>query len=279
MKLYLLPFIILINLLFPDEIYYSITIFGIENKKIIKDIGIIEMKNNRLYYFHSDNFKIGHLSCSVLNSIKLKYEGSEIIYQPECSSSKRVKRVDMLGIEVIENELGLDEKQIQYNLYKKNPKTAVLLSLLFPSLGHAYAGNWIRGTPFLVGELISFMGASIVLIQSGIGSMLEAERGNSVNSKGTYDAALWLLFIGASISIWEKIDAYVEVEKYNNHIYKDIFEKEPPIDKIDDECRVNCIEYKVSTLEWCECMDSCLNTKENMKIKIADCEPDSIKSN
>ena len=237
------------------------------------------MKNNRLYYFHSDNFKIGHLSCSVLNSIKLKYEGSEIIYQPECSSSKRVKRVDMLGIEVIENELGLDEKQIQYNLYKKNPKTAVLLSLLFPSLGHAYAGNWIRGTPFLVGELISFGVASIVLIQSGISSMLEAERGNSVNSKGTYDAALWLLFIGASISIWEKIDAYVEVEKYNNHIYKDIFEKEPPIDKIDDECRLNCIEYKVSTLEWCECMDSCLNTKENMKIKIADCEPDSIKSN
>ena len=50
------------------------------------------------------------------------------------------------------------------------------------------------------------------------------------------------------------------------------------INKIEDECRVNCSEYKVSTIEWCECMDACLNTKDNMKIKIADCEPDSIKS-
>ena len=227
MKLYLLPFIILINLLFPDEIYYSITILGIENKKIIKDIEIIEVNNNRLYYFHSDNFKIKHISCSVLNFVKLKYEGSEIIYRPECSSSKRVKRVDMLGIEVIENELGLDEKQIQYNLYKKNPKTAVLLSLLCPSLGHAYAGNWIRGTPFLVGESISFAGASIVLIQSSIGYMLEAEKGNSVNSKGTYNATKWLFFIGVSISIWEKIDAGKEVKKYNRRLYKSIYGKEP----------------------------------------------------
>ena len=54
---------------------------------------------------------------------------------------------------------------------------------------------------------------------------------------------------------------------------------EKKLDKIDDECRVNCLEYTVSTIEWCECMDSCLNTKDNMKIKIADCEPGSIKLN
>ena len=54
---------------------------------------------------------------------------------------------------------------------------------------------------------------------------------------------------------------------------------EKKLDKIEDECRVNCSEYKVSTIEWCECMDACLNTKDNMKIKIAYCEPDSIKSN
>ena len=50
-------------------------------------------------------------------------------------------------------------------------------------------------------------------------------------------------------------------------------------DKIEEECRVNCLEYTVSTIEWCECMDACLNKKDNMKIKIEDCEPDSIKSN
>jgi len=54
---------------------------------------------------------------------------------------------------------------------------------------------------------------------------------------------------------------------------------ENKMDKIEEKCRVNCLEYIVSTIEWCECMDSCLNTKDNMKIKIADCEPDSIKSN
>ena len=54
---------------------------------------------------------------------------------------------------------------------------------------------------------------------------------------------------------------------------------EDKMDKIEEKCRVNCSEYTVSTIEWCECMDSCLNTKDNMKIKIADCEPDSIKSN
>ena len=48
-------------------------------------------------------------------------------------------------------------------------------------------------------------------------------------------------------------------------------------DKIEEECRVNCLEYTVSTIEWCECMDACLNKKDNMKIEIADCIPDSIK--
>ena len=54
---------------------------------------------------------------------------------------------------------------------------------------------------------------------------------------------------------------------------------ENKLDEIEDKCRVNCIEYKVSTIEWCECLDSCLNTKDNMKIILADCKPDSIKSN
>ena len=54
---------------------------------------------------------------------------------------------------------------------------------------------------------------------------------------------------------------------------------EKRLDKIEEECRVNCLEYTVSTIEWCECMDACFNKKDNMKIKIADCEPDSIKSN
>ena len=52
---------------------------------------------------------------------------------------------------------------------------------------------------------------------------------------------------------------------------------ENKMDKIEEKCRVNCLEYTVSTIEWCECMDACLNKKDNMKIEIADCIPDSIK--
>ena len=63
------------------------------------------------------------------------------------------------------------------------------------------------------------------------------------------------------------------------HQLNQIDRMENKLDEIEDKCRVNCIKYKVSTIEWCECMDSCLNTKDNMKIKLADCEPDSIKSN
>jgi len=54
---------------------------------------------------------------------------------------------------------------------------------------------------------------------------------------------------------------------------------EKKLDKIEDDCRVNCSDNQVSTIEWCECMNSCLDTKDNMEIKIGDCEPESIKSN
>ena len=63
-----------------------------------------------------------------------------------------------------------------------------------------------------------------------------------------------------------------------NLLEKSLDRMEKKLDKIENECRVNCSDNKVSTIEWCECMDSCLNAKDNMKIKIADCKPDSIKS-
>ena len=77
---------------------------------------------------------------------------------------------------------------------------------------------------------------------------------------------IFILFLLLSVSCFQMLEFSLD-------------RMEKKLDKIEDECRVNCSEYKVSTIEWCECMDSCLNTKDNMKIKIADCEPDSIKSN
>jgi len=231
---YLLPFIILINLLFPDEINYSTMIFGTENKKVIENIEIIEMKNNRLYYFHLDNFKRKHIGCSILNFVKLQSKTSEIIYQPECSFSKVVKRIDMVGIEnievTIESEIELDEKQIQYNLYKKNPKTAVLISCFLPSLGHAYADNWLRGAFFLAGETTSILAGLFINIIPILACPLGDPEcfENARNYRGNYIGNSLIFIVAPTIYIWEKIDAYKEVEKYNNRIYKYIFKKEPP---------------------------------------------------
>ena len=77
---------------------------------------------------------------------------------------------------------------------------------------------------------------------------------------------LLMLFLLLSVSCFQMLE--YSLDRFENKM-----------DEIEGKCRVNCSEYTVSTIEWCECMDSCLNTKDNMKIKIADCEPDSIRSN
>ena len=77
---------------------------------------------------------------------------------------------------------------------------------------------------------------------------------------------IFILFLLLSVSCFQMLESSLD-------------RMEKKLDKIEGQCRVNYSEYKVSTIEWCECMDACLNTKDNMKIKIADCEPDSIKSN
>ena len=76
---------------------------------------------------------------------------------------------------------------------------------------------------------------------------------------------IFILFLLLSVSCFQMLENSLD-------------RMEKKLDKIEDECRVNCSEYKVSTIEWCECMDACLNTKDNVVIKIADCKPDSIKS-
>ena len=75
---------------------------------------------------------------------------------------------------------------------------------------------------------------------------------------------IFILFLLLSVSCFQMLEHSLD-------------RMEKKLDKIEDECRVNCSEYKVSTIEWCECMDACLNKKDNMKIEIADCIPDSIK--
>jgi len=59
-----------------------------------------------------------------------------------------------------------------------------------------------------------------------------------------------------------------------------------PSNKIEDKrvevivkCKYSCSDYKVSEIEWCECMYTCLN-KSEVNWKLNECESDSTqKSN
>jgi len=124
-------------------------------------------------------------------------------------------------------DMSQTEKMMMYNSYNKTPMAGVLYSWLFPSLGHAYANNWKRGTLFLLGQTIS--------ITSGILLLNITE--HSCDDYGEYcddyypykgSGLTMLLIVTPIITIWEKVDAYKEVKKYNNRLYKDIFDKELP---------------------------------------------------
>jgi len=48
------------------------------------------------------------------------------------------------------------------------------------------------------------------------------------------------------------------------------------LDKKEKHCRrVNCSEYTVLTIEWCECMDACYK-KDNIKWKNSECVYDTL---
>lgn len=109
---------------------------------------------------------------------------------------------------------------IRYQEEKKNPWVGVAAAWLVPSLGHAYAGNWERGAMFLAAELIE------------IGFVLWALSDNTeeyipyygYQEYGTENDAIGVIagiaFFGTRI--WEYIDAYQEVEKYNARLLERI---------------------------------------------------------
>ena len=57
------------------------------------------------------------------------------------------------------------EKMMWYQNEKKASSTAVLYSVLIPTLGHSYAGDWTRGLKFKRAQILMFLS----------GAALEAE--------------------------------------------------------------------------------------------------------
>ena len=111
-------------------------------------------------------------------------------------------------------DMSQTEKMLMYNSHKKSPMVGILYSWFFPSLGHAYANNWKRGTYFLAGEVISIVAGIYIIDES---EDIDEDIGFSM-----------IFVVAPIISILEKVDAYKEVKRYNHRIYKDIFGKEPP---------------------------------------------------
>ena len=154
------------------------------------------------------------------------------------------------------SQMSETEKMLIFQQIKKNPTTAVIYPLLFPTTGHAYANNWKRGLGFLGAEILgsyivysysikqAYKKEENVACPAGIyysdgneGSGCYASsvcEGCHYLSKGSlklgaYTSALSYATLGFGlVRILEIVDATKEVKKYNNKLYKQIFGKEPP---------------------------------------------------
>jgi len=102
---------------------------------------------------------------------------------------------------------------------RKSPWGAVVGAWFVPTLGHAYAGNWGRGAPFLVGEVVA-----VTLIVNGANDTYWTWGGEELT-----DAGATKVLAGAGLLIvtrvWEYIDAYHTAEDYNRRLEKRYLER------------------------------------------------------
>lgn len=101
------------------------------------------------------------------------------------------------------------QKAAMYERDKKEEWTAIVLSLLLTSAGHAYAGNWGRGLLFLLGKI-------------GAIGMMATEDGPRYSDDRSLVRGLGVGFLLAFI-IGEPIDAAREVRNYNERLYTNIY--------------------------------------------------------
>ena len=120
------------------------------------------------------------------------------------------------------------QKMMAYEQEKKSSGTAVVLSLVMTSAGHAYAGNWPRGLLFTAGRV-----AGVVLaLTAGTSSDYVYDPGYYWASYGYYtsETTPWLYVgIGTAVgfAIWEAIDAGGEADRYNEKLYEKTMGKKP----------------------------------------------------
>lgn len=105
----------------------------------------------------------------------------------------------------IENKSDTD-KLIEYNSESKNSWIAVGAAWLLPSLGHAYAGDWGRGFPFLFADV-----GCIALMASGFST--------GPLGRPNYSTTYIIGALGLIVArVWEYFDAYSTAEENNNKL-------------------------------------------------------------
>ena len=146
------------------------------------------------------------------------------------------------------SQMSETEKMLVFENNKKSPALGVVFSLLLPSTGHAYAKNWKRGLLFTGSQALTgitmFYFASLETTgdcSSGyeydsdyydedkpcesLDGTIHAPRGRDPMHNSILNISTILFPI---LIIWESVDAAKQVKKYNNNVYRKIFDREPP---------------------------------------------------
>ena len=97
---------------------------------------------------------------------------------------------------------------------EKSPAAAVGLAFLLPSLGHAYAGDWNRGSKFLLLDI-----GALIVIAIGESQTETVGLGYGITYEETSDEGESLMALGylglIAFRVWEFVDAYKTAEDYN----------------------------------------------------------------
>ena len=105
---------------------------------------------------------------------------------------------------VIAEELDIKTRWELYNTQKKYPLLAAGASIV-PTLGHAYAGDWERGLPFLGAEIA---GIALIVIEAN-------EQDPNKQDLGRALVGVYVFFVA---TVWESIDAYLTADNFNEKL-------------------------------------------------------------
>ena len=118
-----------------------------------------------------------------------------------------------------------DARWLKYEDERKEPLLAVGAAWLLPSAGHAYAGDWGRGVPFLLADIacigIAISGIQTVKSSNSFDTPSGTASYSTTNTKitGAYFVGLGLL---VAVRVWEYFDAYDTAEEHNKQLQKEL---------------------------------------------------------